>query len=98
MKNVTLIIAITLISLTGFAQQGNNSKIEDTVEISIQLDNIVETDLNTAILFESNTHEFTHNAFNIENLKKSFTARDYSYNEYAVYFTYKPSTNNIEKA
>ena len=99
MKKITLFFALGFISLTGFAQETQNTSesIQRETEYIIVLDDVTVGDnidllltgktLSKEIEFDFNNHELVHDAPDNFDIESKFVEGAFSYNEYAVNYT-----------
>lgn len=99
MKKITLLLALSLIGISGFAQESPESKqinsesLERELEYIIVLDDVVVDDnidmllndstIENEIRFDFNNHELVHDDPNSTDIESKFIDGAFTYNEYA---------------
>ena len=107
MKKITLFFALSLMSLTGFAQETKHTSnlssesIERETEYIIVLDDVIVDDnidmlligrpVTNELELEFNDHELVHDAADNFDIESKFVEGAFSYNEYALHYTADPT-------
>ena len=110
MKKITLLLALSLIGISGFAQESPESKqinsesLERELEYIIVLDDVVVGDnidmllndsaLEEDIQFEFNNHELVHDAPESTDIESKFIDGAFTYNEYAYNYITEDTSGN----
>ena len=101
MKKITLLFALSLVSLIGYAQQSTETttipeNLERETEYIIVLDDVIvdgnidmllnNNDISEYLNFNSHAHELAHDAPASVDIESKFVEGAFSYNEYALLY------------
>lgn len=100
MKKITLLFCLSIVGFVGYAQQEKSSKLIVENETQHNMESadfttqeftlLLISDFSSDLAFDNNTHELLHQTTDSASIENKFIEGAYSYNDYALNFTFKP--------